>query len=88
MTIAGRLAALERHTLPPPRCADPFHRQLDYRESIRALCPAEVTLPAAPVCPACGRERLAWLPVQITVVAYTDAVAGVVRPAESPEEPR
>ena len=88
MSIAARLTALERAAAAAtdPRCPDPFHRHIDYRESIRPLCPPDMDLPPMPRCPACGRERLAWLPVRIVAVEYADAVAGTTRPAESLEE--
>ena len=89
MTIASRLATLEqaaRAGPAAPRCSDPFHRHIDYREVIRTICPTDTDLPPAPRCPACAGERLAGLPVQIVAVDYADAGDGVVRPADSPEE--
>jgi hypothetical protein len=90
MTIAARLTALERAAAAAtvPRCPDPFHRHIDYREVIRAICPPDQDLPPAPRCPTCAGERLAGLPVQIVAVDYADAVAGVARSSGRQEQPR
>jgi len=88
MTIVARLTALERATTPvAPRCPDPFHRHLDYREVIRPLCPAEITLPPAPRCPKCVGELFSSMHVQIIALDYTDAVAGIVRSPAIQENP-
>ena len=90
MTIAARLTALERAATAAtdPRCPDPFHHLVDYRDVIRTICPPDMDLPPTPLCPTCAGERLAGLPVRIVAVDYADAVAGVIRPAGGQEEVR